>query len=75
MDDAGTLLAPGQRGETFVRRPLVVVGYYKNQQATAEASSHGWHHTGDIGYLDQDNCPETVSFGSSSDLRRSSTWS
>ena len=55
MDDEGHLLGHGQRGEIVARGSLIMAGYYKNPDATAEASRYGWHHTGDIGYLDEDN--------------------
>ena len=54
MDPEGSLLAPGERGEIVVRSSLVMRGYYRNPEATAEASAYGWHHTGDIGFLDPD---------------------
>ena len=55
MDDEGRLLPAGERGEIVVRGPLVMAGYYQDLVASAEAARHGWHHTGDIGYLDEDN--------------------
>ncbi|HMC16898.1 MAG TPA: long-chain fatty acid--CoA ligase [Albitalea sp.] len=54
MDADGKLLAPGETGEIVIRSSLVMTGYYKDPRATEEVSRHGWHHTGDIGRLDED---------------------
>ncbi|MGD1212423.1 MAG: AMP-binding protein [Candidatus Acidiferrales bacterium] len=54
MDDAGRLLPPKQTGEIVARGTLVTPGYYNLPEATAEIRKYGWHHTGDVGYQDED---------------------
>jgi fatty-acyl-CoA synthase len=54
MDDAGRILPTHQPGEIVVRGTLVNAGYHNLPEATAEIRAHGWHHTGDIGYIDGD---------------------
>jgi fatty-acyl-CoA synthase len=54
MDDAGQLLPSFKTGEIVARGALVGAGYYNLPEATAEIRTHGWHHTGDVGYRDDD---------------------
>ncbi len=54
MDDDGRILPDGAVGEIVVRGLGVMQGYLDDPAATAEASRHGWHHTGDIGRRDAD---------------------
>jgi long-chain acyl-CoA synthetase len=50
----GRDLPPGEVGEIVGRSPLLMTGYYKRPDLTAEAIRDGWMFTGDMGYLDDD---------------------
>lgn len=55
LDDAGTPVAQGGRGEVCIRSVANFVGYWGNPEATAAAfTGDGYFRTGDIGYLDED---------------------
>ena len=41
-------------GELVVKGPNVMLGYYKNEEATKDVLIDGWYHTGDLGYRDKD---------------------
>lgn len=53
VDDAGRDLPPGETGEVVVRGDVVMGGYWRNPQGTAEALRGGWLYTGDMGSLDE----------------------
>src|ERR1044071_4118067 len=51
--DTGGDVAPGERGQIWVRGPFVMKGYFEDPDATAHTIDRdGWLHTGDIGYVD-----------------------
>ncbi len=53
MDDKGTHLKPGERGEVVIKGPNVTRGYENNPEANAASFTDGWFRTGDQGVLDE----------------------
>lgn len=41
-------------GELIAKGPNVMLGYYKNEEATKQTLIDNWYHTGDLGYIDKD---------------------
>ena len=54
FDDLDRTVAVGTPGEICVRSPAVFQGYWNLKEETAYAFRNGWHHTGDMGRIDED---------------------
>jgi acyl-CoA synthetase (AMP-forming)/AMP-acid ligase II len=53
MNDAGADLPAGEVGEIVGRSPMLMPGYYKRPDLTAQAIRDGWLYTGDLGFADE----------------------
>ena len=54
VDSDGRIVAPGETGEILTRGYNVMLGYWGDEEKTAEAiDAAGWMHTGDLGTMDE----------------------
>ena len=53
LDPDGNQLPPGEEGEICLRGPAVMLGYWRNPEATEAALGDGWLRTGDLGTMDK----------------------
>ena len=55
IDDKGNELPCGERGEIIIKGDNVMLGYWNNPKATQNTIVDGWLHTGDMGYMSDDD--------------------
>lgn len=54
VDEDGTDVVAGSTGELWLKGPNLFSGYWRNDEATADAFVDGWYKTGDVGHQDSD---------------------
>lgn len=53
VDQQQNRLPPNETGEIVIRGDLVMTGYWRLPEKTAETIKNGWLHTGDVGFVDE----------------------
>ena len=57
LSEPGTFVPTGERGELCISGPNVMLGYWKNPDATAKSTTaDGFFRTGDVAHMDADGC-------------------
>jgi acyl-CoA synthetase (AMP-forming)/AMP-acid ligase II len=54
VDELDREVPPGKPGEILIRGPIVFEGYWGEEELTRHTLREGWHHTGDVGRLDEE---------------------
>jgi len=54
VDDQDEPVKPGEVGEIVHRSPHAALGYYNDEEKTADAFRGGWFHSGDLGVMTED---------------------
>ncbi len=54
VDESMQEVKAGERGEIVLRGPCVFTEYWRNPEASREAFTDGWFHTGDVGHVDEE---------------------
>jgi fatty-acyl-CoA synthase len=54
VSDSGKGVAEGSVGEIMIQSDCLFTGYYNRHDLTAQALRDGWYHTGDLGFLHQE---------------------
>ena len=54
-DERGRELAPGEQGEVWVKGPMRMLGYWRDDVATRDVFRGEWLRTGDLGSVDTDD--------------------
>lgn len=54
VDEYGNEVPDDEPGEQIARGPVVVKGYYNNEEANIRAFRNGWYHTGDVFIRDKE---------------------